>query len=90
MQHRWWGTLRDRYCEVARAYHTMLHIATMLERTEEWTRREMLRRPDCVGWAKAKDGQACELQPHLKMSCPSSCGVCGYVHVRKPPGKEEL
>ena len=48
------------------------------------------KRADCPGWAKAKDGKACELDSHLPALCPSSCGVCAAIHVASPPPKDEI
>ena len=44
---------------------------------------------DCPGWAKGKDGTACDTTPHLPAACPQSCGICAGIHVKKPPEKKQ-
>jgi len=48
------------------------------------------KRPDCPGWAKAKDGKACEVDKNfLPAICPYSCGVCSTLEYF-PHNKDEI
>ena len=52
---------------------------------------------DCPQWTAPKAGGVfskgstpCEADSHLPAMCPASCGICAQLHVREPPGKQEL